>query len=78
MLAFVAAVLLLGVTAGIFVPRLPLNIPRRGFEGYSWLAAFHGDNIAHEVQRTGMVKNMELGEIERRMGDMKVKYVWSD
>ena len=33
-------VLLLGVFGELFVPKLPLDIPRRGFGVYSWLALF--------------------------------------
>jgi len=31
-------VLILGIIGELFVPTLPLNIPRRGFGVYSWLA----------------------------------------
>ena len=30
----------LGIIGELFVPTLPLNIPRRGFGVYSWLALF--------------------------------------
>jgi len=30
----------LGVIGELFVPKLPFNIPRRGFGLYSWLALF--------------------------------------
>jgi hypothetical protein len=33
-------VLLLGAIGELFVPTLPLNIPRRGFGVYSWLVLF--------------------------------------
>jgi len=35
-----ALVLVLGIVGELFVPTLPLNIPRRGFGVYSWLALF--------------------------------------
>lgn len=34
-------VLLLGIIGELFVPTLPLNVPRRGFGVYSWLTLFH-------------------------------------
>ncbi len=33
-------VMILGIAGELFVPTLPLNIARRGFEVYSWLAFF--------------------------------------
>lgn len=34
--------MLLGYLVAIFVPRLPLGLPRRDFGVYSWLAAIEG------------------------------------
>ena len=78
MLGYLAFVLLVGLIAGLFVPRLPLGMPRRGFEMYTWMAAFQaGDLVAEIDEHAGekeVSKNMELDEIESAMGDLKVKY----
>ncbi|KAF4602489.1 hypothetical protein EYR40_005698 [Pleurotus pulmonarius] len=76
MVVVLVLVLLFGVLAGIFVPKLPLGVPRRDFELYSWVAAFHGDEVTTEMQRAGVERNMELREIEKRLGDMKFRYVF--
>jgi len=36
-------VLILGIIGELFVPTLPLNIPRRGFGVYSWLALLQSE-----------------------------------
>ena len=41
---------ILGVIGELFVPRLPLNIPRREFGAYSWLAL-----LQSQVRRPGRV-----------------------
>ncbi|KAL0949015.1 hypothetical protein HGRIS_009111 [Hohenbuehelia grisea] len=74
--AFIGAVLLTGLIAGLFVPRLPLGVPKRGFELYSWMAAFRGDEVASEMQRSGAEKTMEVKEIEKSMRDSKLRYVF--
>lgn len=72
MAAVLSGVALLGLLAGLFVPRLPLDTPKRGFGLYSWLAAFHGDDVFRESK--GLQKNMTLEEIESRVGSLKVHY----
>lgn len=37
--------MLLGYVVAIFVPRLPLGLPRRDFGVYSWLAAIEGKQM---------------------------------
>lgn len=71
MISLLTFVLLLGLVAGLFVPRLPLQVPKRGFELYSWLAAFHGDEVVSDYK---VRKNMSLEEIEASMGDLKFRY----
>ncbi|KAF7301272.1 hypothetical protein MIND_00692000 [Mycena indigotica] len=74
-----ATVLVLGLLAGLFVPRLPFAIPRRGFGLYSWLAGFYSNELV--LGRTearpseGIPKHLELEEIKRHMGDLKFRYV---
>ncbi|KAJ7241979.1 hypothetical protein C8J57DRAFT_1367999 [Mycena rebaudengoi] len=75
----IVVVLVLGLAAGLFVPRLPLDVPRRGFELYSWIAAFYSrelivDKIDLSDQRGTMMKNLELSEIKKRMGNLKFRY----
>ncbi|KAF8883443.1 hypothetical protein BD779DRAFT_1802002 [Infundibulicybe gibba] len=59
------AIFILGWVAGMFVPKLPLGVPRRGFELYSWLAAFHADELVGE-RGPGLARNMELADIQER------------
>ncbi|KAJ7290676.1 hypothetical protein C8J57DRAFT_1276271 [Mycena rebaudengoi] len=75
----IVVVFMLGLSAGLFVPRLPLDVPRRGFELYSWIAAFYSrelviDEIDLSDERGTMTKNLELSDIRRRMGDYKFRY----
>lgn len=76
MLAYLALVLLVGLIAGLFVPRLPLGMPRRGFELYTWMAAFHAGELVGESNEDEKraLRDMELHEIERAMGGLKFRY----
>jgi len=78
MLGYLAFLLLVGLIAGLFVPRLPLGMPRRGFELYTWMAAFQAGELEGEInEHTGeneALKHMELDEIERAIGELKVRY----
>ncbi|KAF7331706.1 hypothetical protein MKEN_00050400 [Mycena kentingensis (nom. inval.)] len=71
-------VTVLGVFAGLFVPRLPFSIPRRGFELYSWLAAFYSNELVLEkAEQRGsedFPKHLELEDIKRHMGDLRFHY----
>ncbi|KAF7313376.1 hypothetical protein HMN09_00493300 [Mycena chlorophos] len=77
-----AVLLVLGLLAGFFVPRLPLAIPRRGFGLYSWLAAFYSNELVLERMdaRTesagtpGLPKHLDLQDIKRHMGDLRFRY----
>ncbi|KAJ8469557.1 hypothetical protein ONZ45_g16854 [Pleurotus djamor] len=71
---FSGVVLVLGLLASLFVPKLPLGVPKRGFELYSWVAALYGDDVATAIRSTGIGKNMELNELERRLGDVKLRF----
>jgi hypothetical protein len=73
--SYLAFILVVGLLAGFFVPKLPLDVPHRGFEVYSWIAAFHADELIGVGRNTGIARNMELDEIERRMGDLRFRYV---
>ncbi|KAF8890375.1 hypothetical protein BD779DRAFT_1610820 [Infundibulicybe gibba] len=44
------------------------------FELYSWLAAFHADELVGE-RGPGLAKNMELADIQERVGGLKFRYV---
>ncbi|CAE6440486.1 unnamed protein product [Rhizoctonia solani] len=64
--------LLLGYIVAIFVPRLPLGLPRRDFGVYSWLAAIEGDAILGIS--TGVGRHEHLEDLQKRGGETKVKY----
>ncbi|KAG5635173.1 hypothetical protein H0H81_012145 [Sphagnurus paluster] len=57
-------IMLIGLFAGLFVPKLPMNVPHRGFEMYTWMAAFHGHELVGEGTDVEIAPNMELDEIE--------------
>ncbi|KAF9448455.1 hypothetical protein P691DRAFT_775370 [Macrolepiota fuliginosa MF-IS2] len=45
MIIALAVIFVLGLMAAFSVPRLPLDVPRRGFGLYSWVAAFYADEL---------------------------------
>lgn len=71
-------VLVLGLVAGLFVPKLPLQVPKRGFELYSWLAAFRGEELTMERSQLekGMEKSMDLQDMQKKMGDLRFRYAF--
>ncbi|QRV98444.1 exonuclease domain protein [Ceratobasidium sp. AG-Ba] len=64
--------LLLGYIVAIFVPRLPLGLPRRDFGVFSWLAAIEGDAIVGLPTGVGRYEHLE--ELKRRGRHVKVRY----
>ena len=75
MVIALAFVLVLGLIAGLFVPKLPLSVPRRGFEVFSWMAAFQADELRGERSDAGLARNMDLGDIQARVGELRFRYV---
>ncbi|KAG6828760.1 hypothetical protein H0H92_006839 [Tricholoma furcatifolium] len=71
---YLTLILLLGLLAGFFVPKLPLNVPHRGFDAYSWIAAFHADELTEVGRTADFERNMELHEIMQQLGDHKFRY----
>jgi hypothetical protein len=80
---------ILGFMAALFVPRLPMNAPRRGFELYSWIAAFYADELVG-VGKGGAIpseqmqggagglpigRRMAIEEIEQHIGDVRFRYI---
>ncbi|KAJ7895968.1 hypothetical protein B0H14DRAFT_3081123 [Mycena olivaceomarginata] len=72
----IASVVVLGLVAGLFVPRLPMSVPRRGFELYSWMSAFYSHELVlDEIDHSeGLAKRLELQDIQKRLGDLKFRY----
>ncbi|KAF9448060.1 hypothetical protein P691DRAFT_730398 [Macrolepiota fuliginosa MF-IS2] len=84
MIITLVVIFVLGLVAALFVPRLPLGIPRRGFELYSWVAAFYADELvgsgAGLEEGPGPIglpieRRMQIEEIEQRVGDVRFRYV---
>ena len=85
MIIYLFFILLMGLIAGLFVPRLPLNVPRRGFELFTWMTVFNAGELTRvpgtgsgedcEPGRSFGEKSPELDEVERKMGEMKFRYV---
>jgi len=67
--------LLLGVLAGLFVPALPLDIPRRGFGLFSWVAVLHGQELGGEFLQDDVNRHMDLKEIEKTLGEKRVYFI---
>ncbi|CAE6420807.1 unnamed protein product [Rhizoctonia solani] len=65
-------VLVLGFIVAIFVPRLPLGLPRRDFGVFSWIAAIEGDSLVNLPVQVGRYERLE--DLERKAKDVPVKY----
>ncbi|KAJ7590809.1 hypothetical protein C8J56DRAFT_1003458 [Mycena floridula] len=68
MTAFLAGVLVLGLLAGLFVPQLPLQIPHRGFDLYSWLAVLGSEEVVGEHDLP-LPKRMSLRDVRTAPGE---------
>lgn len=69
-------IFLMGLFTALFIPRLPLDAPHRGFDLYSWLSAFYADELqptpdSHVI----LEKRMELKDIMKQTGELKFRYV---
>jgi len=70
----VVGAFIMGLISALFVPRLPLDVPRRGFDLYSWLSAFYAHELVAE-RPTGISKDMELRDIMDHTSELKFRYV---
>ena len=66
--------LVLGALAGLFVPALPFDIPRRGFGLFSWMAVLRGQELG-EVWRDNLNRHMDLDELEKTLGEERVHFI---
>ena len=67
--------LVLGALAGLFVPALPFDIPRRGFGLFSWVAALHGQELGGEFWQENVNRHMDLNELEKTLGEKRVYFI---
>lgn len=74
MIPIIVAVFIMGMLSAFFVPKLPLETPRRGFDLYSWMTAFYAHELVAE-RSSGISKGFTLDEIHDRLGDVKFQYV---
>ncbi|KAG7096538.1 hypothetical protein E1B28_003965 [Marasmius oreades] len=72
-LGLLGLILALGLIAGFFVPKLPMDVPRRGFELFSWFAAFQANELSGDRPPL-LRKRMHLDDIEKEFGDLKFRY----
>ena len=70
----ILAAFLMGLISALFVPRLPLDVPRRGFDLYSWFSAFYAHELVTE-HPAGISKDMDLKDIKDYTGELKFRYV---
>ena len=66
--------LLLGVIAAFCLPTLPLDVPRRGFGLFSWIAALQGQELMSDVTKHGVNKLEDLEELEKHLGEKDVRF----
>ncbi|KAF8607475.1 hypothetical protein BDV93DRAFT_519523 [Ceratobasidium sp. AG-I] len=66
-------VLLLGFAVAIFVPRLPLGLPRRSFGVISWLAAIEGDELVN-LPMGSVGRHERLEDLQRKAKNVPVRY----
>ena len=66
--------LLLGVLAGLFVPALPFDIPRRGFGLFSWVAVLYGQELGGEFWQD-VNRHADLNELEETLGEKRVHFI---
>ncbi|KAK0494193.1 hypothetical protein EDD18DRAFT_1464335 [Armillaria luteobubalina] len=76
MVGLLITVLCVGVIAGFFVPTLPFHVPRRGFDIYSWLAAFRANELIVHADTKSIEKGMGTKEMAKLMGDSRIFYQW--
>jgi len=69
--------LLLGALAGLFVPALPFDIPRRDFGLFSWVAVMYGQELGRAVWQDKVDRHMDLKELEKTLGEESVHFVIS-
>jgi len=74
MVPTIFTVFLMGLISALFVPRLPLDVPRRGFDLYSWYSAFRASELVSESTAV-ISKNMELRDIMDHTAELKFRYV---
>lgn len=74
MIASLIGILVIGFVAGLCVPRLPLEVPRRDFELYSWIAAFQAGELVGGKQTNEISKNMELQAIQDQVGELRFRF----
>jgi hypothetical protein len=86
MACVLAGVCLLGLVSGLWVPRLPLEIPRRGTGVFSWVVAFgfglktrggEGELMLEDDLGVGggYKKGMELQELKESLGEARLRWV---
>lgn len=74
MLTLLGVVLLFGLISGLCIPRLPLGVSKRGFDVYTWVAAFQGDELIMNKGALGINKNMDIDEIKRRTENIRFRF----
>ena len=74
MCMIILAAFVMGLTSALFVPRLLFDLPRRGFDLYSWLSALYGHELVAE-RPTGIGKDMNLKDIIGLTSEFKFRYV---
>jgi hypothetical protein len=73
----VGSLLALGTVLTFFVPALPANLPRRGFDLHSWFVAMQTGEIVASRGDVVMQKGMDLGDpsVGRPLGQMRLRFI---
>lgn len=72
----------MGAFAALFVPKLPKDMPKRGFDLYSWLAAFYADELVMVSKPEGtsgqpgvlIGRKMDIEDIEQHFGKVRIRH----
>ena len=67
--------LVLGALAGLFVPALPFDIPRRGFGLFSWVAVLYGRELWGGFWQGKVDRHTDLDELEKTVGEERVHFI---
>jgi hypothetical protein len=69
--------LVLGTVLTFFVPALPDNLPRRGFDLHSWFVAMQTGEIVASRGDVVMQKGMDLSDptVVRPLGQMRLRFI---
>ncbi|KLO16744.1 hypothetical protein SCHPADRAFT_198455 [Schizopora paradoxa] len=71
-------IFVVGIISASCVPRLPLGVPRRGFDLLSWLSVLYGDNLSAQLpidmRKGGLGEKVDTMTTKGRIGNVRLFY----